>query len=124
MQKTGIDFKTFLRSYNHINYFECIMFPDGTLVEARPSHTYKLCEIYNSSMSIEEINNKIPIYDSPIIWLLSRTKCVALWYSSIEFDYRNTKLTKQQIRNIFYLDDNGYIQLNLKLKKIISLLSE
>lgn len=100
MKNTGIDFETFLSSYNYIAYFECIMYPDGTLEEANPSHTYKLCRIYDESKNIQQIEKEIPLSESPILWLLNKTGCVALWYNNILIDYDNQQFTESQKRNI------------------------
>ena len=109
MKTTGIDFEEFLSTYDKIDYFECIMYPDGTLEEATPSHTYKMCEIYDDTKSIKEIEMQIPTSDSPIEWLLCETNCVALWYNSIMIDDRKQSLTDIQKRNIKELMKRGYI---------------
>lgn len=109
MKSTGIDFKEFLKTYKHIRYFECIMYPDGTLEEARPSHTYKLCEIYDNTKTLQEIEELIPLSISPIEWLLNKTGCIALWYQSIMIDERNQQLTDIQKKNIEILMERNII---------------
>ena len=111
MKQSGIDFEEFLKNYKHICYFECIMYPDGTLEEAVPSHMYKMCEIYDNTKSIMKISEEIPIYLSPLTFMLRKTECCALWYNSIMIDERYQKLTEMQRKNINILREKGYISI-------------
>lgn len=111
MKQSGIDFEEFLKNYKHICYFECIMYPDGTLEEAVPSHMYKMCEIYDNTKSIMEISDEIPIYLSPLTFMLRKTGCCALWYNSIMIDERYQKLTEMQRKNINILREKEYISI-------------
>lgn len=115
MKQSGIDFEEFLKNYKHICYFECIMYPDGTLEEAVPSHIYKMCEIYDNTKSIQEIEKDIPIHLNPIEFLLRKTNCVALWYNNIMIDGRYQQLTEIQKRNIKILNEKRFINLSDKL---------
>lgn len=119
MKKSGIDFEEFLKKYNHIAYFECIMYPDGTLEEARPSHIYKMCEIYDKTKNIYEIEKNIPEHIAPIEWLLRECNCVALWYESLAIDFRYQKLTEIQRTNIIELSKRGYIRVPSNIIQLI-----
>lgn len=115
MKTTGIEFEEFLAGYNHIYYFECIMFADGSLEAAIPSHVYKMCEIYDNSKSIMDIEKAIPIHVAPIEWLLRECNCVALWYNNILIDFRFQEFTESQKKNIAKLIDRGYINVSLDI---------
>lgn len=101
----------FIKQHNHIRYCEAIILPNGDIEYANPSHTYKLCEIYDSSKSIKEINSIIPLQCSPIDWLCRECQCVAVWYNMIMYDYKFQKITEQQKDSIKALIDNKVIDI-------------
>ena len=68
----------FIKQHNYINYCEAIIFPDGTIEYANPSHVEKLSKITNEPR--EELANKIPIEAGIVAWLADYTGCVVLWY--------------------------------------------
>ncbi len=78
-----------LHKENFIDYLEVIILVDGTVVYAVPCHIEKLCEIYGKSK--EEIQNEMSIYDSPINYMLDRTKCVAVWSVGYMTKWINSK---------------------------------
>ena len=72
----------FIKQHNHVNYCEAIIFPDGTIEYANPSHIEKLIQITNEDR--DDLSIKMPWDASPVPWLVDYTGCVALWY---EFCY-------------------------------------
>lgn len=70
----------FIKNHNHINYCEAIIYVDGDITWAVPSHVNALSKIIG--LSQEELNSKIPITESPIHWLIEKTGCISIWYDS------------------------------------------
>lgn len=71
---------TFLESHKRdsdLGYFECIMLPDGTLIEAVNGHVNTICKVYNKPRHI--IDEEMPISASPIHWLVDHTNCISIW---------------------------------------------
>lgn len=67
----------FIEEHTYINYCEAIIYPDGTIEYASPSHIEAL--IRETKESMENIYNKMPIQASPIEWLSEYTKCIPVW---------------------------------------------
>lgn len=67
----------FIRDHSHINYCEAIVHPDGEVEYASPSHTEALIRIYGKPRDI--LWQEMPIYDSPVVWLIVHTKCIPVW---------------------------------------------
>lgn len=75
-----LDIDTFIKQHNHIRYCEAIIYPDGKIAYVNPSHVETL--IRYTGIDRETIYNKMDIFDAPIVWLLNKTRCVAIWYDS------------------------------------------
>jgi hypothetical protein len=85
--------KDYIKQHDHYNYCEAIIFPNGDIEDARPSHVYKLMAVTNLPKDI--VNRIMPEYVSPLHWLLGYTKCISVWfdffiYDSITEEQRNT----------------------------------
>jgi hypothetical protein len=111
--------KDFVEQHKHINYCEAIIFPNGDIEYANPSHTEKLISITNEPK--EELDRKIPIDAGPVAWLVDYTGCVVLWY---DFCYLPEQFTSAQAFTIAELlkakiVHNPYIGHQLKEKAII-----
>lgn len=80
-------------------YCEAIILPDGSITDARPSHTYRLIRLTGKSKS--ELDNMMPIYAAPLEWLLGYTGCISVWYNSFIYSSLtdNQKLTLQALVN-------------------------
>ena len=110
----------FIRDHWHINYCEVIIYPDGDLEYAVPSHVEALVRIAGESR--DSIDNKMPITSSPIKWLVSYTGCVAVWFNFYIVPEEYTEKQKTTIRKLI---DSGAIDVNSVCKvsreKIFSL---
>lgn len=67
----------FILNHSHINYCECIIYKDGLVAYVNPSHTENL--IRESGKTKQELNNIIPITESPLHFLINYTGCIAVW---------------------------------------------
>ena len=112
MQKGKFKVDEFIRQHNYICYCEAIIHPNGEIEYAIPSHTMKMEEITLSltGMTHEELNNAIPIYDSPLQWMINRTGCIALWYDGAIIP-ENTNITDKQREVIKLLYKNKIISI-------------
>lgn len=79
------DIEEHLRHYIH--YFEAILFPDGHVEYAVPSHQEKLIAIACDMLKVDRdtLNNMCPpeYYFDVIKWLCIQTGCIALWETSM-----------------------------------------
>lgn len=106
--------KEFIENYNHINYCEVIIYPDGTIEEARPSHTESLMRYMALPRDI--IYEMIPISDSPISWLVRKSECVAVWYEHQLLPFEG--ITKAQGYVLKELATANKIKLNSSIVRI------
>lgn len=65
---------------NFINYLEIVIYPDGKIEYAIPSHVLKLTQIYGkSSDEVFEEYMKEGIGIEPATWLCNKTGCLSVW---------------------------------------------
>lgn len=96
----------FIREHHYIQYCEAIIYPDGEIEYANPSHVEALLRITGENRKV--IDDKMPITASPIFWLIQYTKCVALWYDG----YIQTELiTEEQKATIQKLQKHKIIKI-------------
>lgn len=72
----------FIQTHKHICYCEIIVSQDGEIHNICPSHTETLLRIVMKRLgkTREEVYDMIPIYASPLHWLVEYTGDVAIWY--------------------------------------------
>lgn len=80
----------------YVNYLEVIIDERGKIYYATPSHTIKLEELVMEKLnlsSIYEVKNLCPVdmYCSYMDWLLSESKCIAVWDTLCKCDSINRK---------------------------------
>ena len=71
------DVFNFIKDHNYIQYCECIIYKDGMIEYACPSHLEVL--IKHTGETKEHIYGKMDIFDSPIDWLVQYTGCIAVY---------------------------------------------
>lgn len=90
-----------------IHYLEVIIFPDGHVEYAVPSHQEKLISICCSNLNItrDELNKRCPqeYYFDFLRWLCKVSKCVSVWETMIQF----YTLTDEQYYTLQLLKDRG-----------------
>lgn len=94
----------YIKTTDYIGYCEIIIKPNGLIEMAQPSHTEKLIALTKKSR--EEIYDMMPMYASPIDWLVGYTNCVAVWYEL----YMYSDLTEKQKNTIKKLKNAGCIR--------------
>lgn len=97
----------FIKFHNYIHYCEAIIYEDGKITYAVPSHLMCLEKI--TGLSKEELN-KLSIYDY-FGDLLKITKCVSVWYDGYRFS-KEVGLTKAQEETLSLLIKNKIIKDN------------
>lgn len=86
------------------NYCEVVIFPDGTIEDARPSHCEMLLKITGEDREI--IYDKMPINAGPVAWLVDYTNCCSIWYN---MGMLPENVTKEQENTIEILKKAGQI---------------
>ena len=78
-----------------VNYFEVIIFEDGHIEYAVPSHQEKMILIAQAKLHVsrEELFKMCPrdMYSDVIIWLSEITGAISVWDNYIQFYYMNEK---------------------------------
>lgn len=82
---TVFDYETHAK--NFVNYLEVIIFKDGHIEYAVPSHQMKLIDIYCKEKNISEdkLYEIIPLSDSPVSWIIHNTGLISVWYDFIMY---------------------------------------
>lgn len=95
----------------YVRYCEAIMNKNGELAYVNPSHTYTLMDIVGKSR--REVNEMIPVYESPIDWLIEYTGCVAIWFDFIKVP--KIGLNEEQKETLKFLINNKIIEENIRI---------
>lgn len=77
----GIKVEQFIKEHNHINYCEAIIDKYGFVENVKPNHIQTL--IRQTNLPEDLIWAMMPIYESPIHWLVEFTGCIAVWYDML-----------------------------------------
>ena len=79
LQTPFIEFtkEAFIKQHTHINWCEILIFPNGKVVYAKPSHIKAL--IKYTGETEEAIYHKMPIDAWPLYWLVNYTRCIAVY---------------------------------------------
>lgn len=92
-RNTVFDYKT--HRENFTNYLEVIIFKDGHIEYAVPSHQMKLVDIYckENNITRNELYAIIPITEAPNDWITYNLGLIQVWYNFIR---RPIDITKEQ----------------------------
>lgn len=100
-----MDVKKYLETHkDQYNYCEAVVFPDGTVEDARPSHTEMLLRITGEDREV--IYEKMPMSAGPVAWLVDYTNCCSIWYN---FGMLPENMTDAQEETIKILKDAGQL---------------
>lgn len=102
-KKVNID--DFIKNHTYINYCEAILYPDGDITYAAPSHLNALIRI--TDRTADDIYDEMPIYDSPIHWLMEYTGCISVWTDGVMFP---KDITDQQVESLKKLKNEKLTQ--------------
>lgn len=112
-----LEVEDFIKQHNHIQYCEAILYPDGTISYVKPSHTETL--IRATGMTHKEVYEEMPVTTPNVmLWLLDKTRCVAIYYDgyveppnkkiTLAQKIALKKLTESDIVSFKYLHDKKY----------------
>ena len=112
-----LEVEDFIKQHNHIQYCEAILYPDGTISYVKPSHTETL--IRATGMTHKEVYEEMPVTTPNVmLWLLDKTRCVAIYYDgyveppnkkiTLAQKIALKKLTESDIVSFKYLNDKKY----------------
>ena len=112
-----LEVEDFIKQHTHYYYCEAILYPDGTISYVKPSHTETL--IRATGMTHKEVYEEMPITTpSVMLWLLDKTRCVAIYYDgyveppnkkiTLAQKIALKKLTESDIVSFKYLHDKKY----------------
>jgi len=100
---------------NFVNYLEVVIFPDGHIEYAIPSHQEKLIAVCMEDLGItrEELNKRCPkeYYFDFMTWLCNVSHCVSVWNEYI-VKSDTVPLTQEQRNTIYDLENEGLLRLN------------
>ena len=91
--------KEHLEVNQYKNYCEAIIYEDGTIEYATPSHTEKLISVSTKRYGItrDQLFKLIPMWASPVHWLAEYNNTAIIWY---DFAILSKDYTKKQISTI------------------------
>jgi hypothetical protein len=106
----------YIKQHNHIAYCEALIFPNGEIIDARPSHTEALIKevIHSYSLSREQLSEMIPDNASPLHWIIDKFNYGCIWYNSaiVSVDHTETILNTIQklinanvLQNVFRVEE-------------------
>lgn len=95
---------------HYVHYLEVVMFPDGTVEYAVPSHQEKLIAICCDQLHVSrsELSEMCPedYYFDFVTWLCNMSGCVSIWSGAITKP-DNQPLTNAQWEMLHKLQDEG-----------------
>lgn len=92
------------------NYCEAVIFPNGDIDYARPSHQHRLMmcyglteeDIWNQTPKYRELTDSIPLEAGPTQWMVEDTGVASVWYNiallSIDYTEAQVKSIKKLIK--------------------------
>lgn len=98
---------------NYPFYTEVIIFPDGNVEYAIPSHQEKLCQVLSEmkDWTRQEVIDNTPkeYYFDWMKWLLNETGCISVWY---DFILTPEEVTDAQTKTIAMLIQKKAIKIS------------
>ena len=92
----------------YINYCEVVIYPNGKIEYAHPSHLYKLEEIwgvpstqwYDGGPLRDKLWATVPQTANPCYWLCGDTGCIVCWYSQAVIPLNCTKTALKSLKKL------------------------
>lgn len=97
---TIFDFKTHKKYF--IDYLEVVIFKDGHIEYAVPSHQLKLIDIYckENYITEDQLYDLIPISDSPTSWLIFNSGNISVWWNMVIMPPNITKEQEDALKKL------------------------
>lgn len=111
-----INIEDFIKEHKHICYCEAIIYPDGDITYAVPSHQQALIKI--TGKTIDGLWDIIPQTASPNKWLIDYTKCIAVWYNGFKMpDGSELYYKEEELTGVFLTSKEKRNRYNYKVSK-------
>ena len=96
----------YIKQHNHTAYCEAIIFPNGEIIDARPSHTEALIRqvMCDYSLCREEIAKMMPDNASPLHWIIDKFNYGCVWYNSAIVSVNHTEAILNTIQELINAD--------------------
>lgn len=101
MEFKKVSIEEFIANHKHINYCEAIIYPDGLITYAVPSHQESLIKI--SNLSREELLDLMPNTAGCVEWLLDYTNCISVWYEGYMLPTGSELYYREEELNCVYM---------------------
>lgn len=92
---------------------ECIILPDGTVEDAKPSHIRKLGEI--AKQDTLTFNEWMEKDMEPLFWMVEYTGCISVWKKRVLVPLQ---MTKAQEMTLQMLGDATFLSLHYLLQRV------
>ena len=106
-----------LHKQTYVNYLEVVIFPDGHIEYAVPSHQEKLMKVCQDMLGVSryQLQNMCPkeYYFDFLVWLCNMSGCVSVWNEYI-VQSDKTPLTKEQEATIELLKREQLLKLRTR----------
>lgn len=98
--------KEYIEQHNYISYCEAIIFPNGEVIDARPSHTEALIKqvMCDYSLCRKELAKMIPDNASPLHWMIDKFNYGCIWYDSAIVSVSCTEAILNTIQELINAD--------------------
>lgn len=101
---------------NFVDYLEVVVFPDGHIEYAVPSHQEKLIAVCMKELGLtrDELNKRCPkeYYFDFMTWLCNVSHCVSVWNEYVVTS-DTVPLTTEQRKTIYKLINAGLLKLDV-----------
>ena len=92
----------YIKQHTSINYCEALIFPNGDIINATPSHIEALIKqvTYDYSLRRDKLVEMIPCDASPLHWIIDRYNYGCIWYNSAIVSIDHTKAILNTIQKL------------------------
>lgn len=101
MEFKKININTFINEHKHVYYCEAIIYPDGDITYAVPSHQQSLISITEKDMNY--LMDIMPISAAPTEWLIDYTGCIAVWFEGFMVPNGSELFFREEEEKFIYL---------------------
>lgn len=101
-----------------VNYFETLLYPNGKIELARPSHVealYRYCMI-REKKSRESLLDSMPVSFAPLEFICEKYGIISIWYYEMITPPKE-KITEEQHNSLQLLIENNIIPSNIRCRE-------
>lgn len=98
LKERKFSIEEFIRQHTDEKYCEAILYPDGDIAYALPSHEQKLLE--EAGLSVMDAQQQMPENAEPIVWLMSKTGCCMIAYEHYAYPKSITRAQRNSLKRL------------------------